>query len=225
MAEPKIPLTHAACVPIAFIGTVLGPFYTHDPEHDAKAIAPSFAAIKQLNPEQSAKDWPFVEEPVAERDLQEMQEGLTDDEAAGLAKEYRRLFIGPAPKPAPPWGSVYTDKDQVMFGKSCLDLHDWLARNGIAIKPGDTESEKADMPEDHIGTMLEIMAWIAQNKPELLEEYLCQHFLTWAPHFLGELVDAAEHPFYHGLAQLTLDSLLGMQDMFGLEVETPRFYR
>ncbi|MGI6591150.1 MAG: molecular chaperone TorD family protein [Eggerthellaceae bacterium] len=214
-------LTHAACVPIAFVGTVLGPFYTHDPKRDADTIGPSFQAIADLDVEQAAKDWPFVKAPVAQEALGEMQEGLDDEHSgAPLAKEYRRLFIGPEHKPVPPWGSVYTDSDQVMFGKTALDLHDWLRRNGIAVKKGD-----ADLPDDHIGTMLEIMAWIAQNKPELLEEYLCDHFLTWAPHYLEEFEQEAKHPFYHGLALLTLESLQGIQRMFGLTVITPRFYR
>lgn len=225
MADNKIPLTHAACVPISFIGTVLGPFYTHDPKHDAKALLPSLTAIEGLDPAQAARDWPFVDASTAEESLIEMQRGLSDEYAPTLADEYRRLFVGPAPKAAPPWGSVYTDKDQVIFGKSCLDLHDWLRRNGIAIKPGDAESTEADMPEDHIGTMLEIMAWIAQNKPELLEDYLCHHFFTWAPHFAEGMAQAATHPFYHGLAELTRASLQGIQNMFGLDVDTVRFYR
>ncbi len=218
---PESSISHAACVPIAFVGTVLGPFFTHDPKLDAQAIDPSFAAMVDLDPEQAAEDWPFVKAPVAQEAIEEMQKGLDGEHAgAPLVKEYRRLFIGPGHKPVPPWGSVYTDSDQVMFGKTALDLHDWLKRNGIAIDSGE-----ADLPDDHIGTMLEVMAWIAQNKPELLEEYLCKHFLTWAPHYLEELEQEAKHPFYHGLALLTLESLQGIQRMFDLNVVTPRFYR
>ena len=69
------------------------------------------------------------------------------------------------------------------------------------------------------------MAWLAQYQPENLEEFLRLHLLTWAGHFLDELAEAAEHPFYKGLARLTKASLDGLQDALGLEVETPRFYR
>lgn len=34
-----------------------------------------------------------------------------------------------------------------------------------------------------------------------------------------------EHPFYHGLAELTRLSLIGIKDDLGLVVVTPRFFR
>ena len=34
--------------------------------------------------------------------------------------EYRRLFVGPGHLPAPPWGSVYTDRECVIFGEATL---------------------------------------------------------------------------------------------------------
>ena len=42
---------------------------------------------------------------------------------------------------------------------------------------------------------------------------------------LEELEQEAKHPFYHGLALLTLESLQGIQRMFDLNVVTPRCYR
>ena len=69
------------------------------------------------------------------------------------------------------------------------------------------------------------MAWLAQNQPADLNECLGLHFLTWAGHFLDELADAAEHPFYEGMARLTRASLDGVQKTLELEVVVPRFYR
>ena len=68
-------------------------------------------------------------------------------------QEYRRLFVGPAPKPAPPWGSVYTDRECVVFGESTLALRAWMRAQGIARLVDDKT------PEDHIGLMLVLMAW------------------------------------------------------------------
>ena len=136
-----------------------------------------------------------------------------------LTWEYRRLFIGPGAKPAPPWGSVYTDRECVVFGATTLELRAWMREHGVAR----TADEKT--PEDHIGFMLALMAWLAQNQPTDLGEFLSLHFLTWAGHFLDELADAAEHPFYEGLARLTRASLDGVQKTLGLKVVTPRFYR
>ena len=158
-----------------------------------------------------------------------MVEGLAPSRAAGeggafvaddgLTWEYRRLFIGPGAKPAPPWGSVYTDRECVVFGATTLELRAWMREHGVA-RAADEKT-----PEDHIGLMLALMAWLAQNQPADLGEFLSLHFLTWVGHFLDELADAAEHPFYEGLARLTRASLDGVQEALGLEVVAPRFYR
>lgn len=129
------------------------------------------------------------------------------------------MFIGPAVKPAPPWGSVYTDRECVVFGKSTLELRAWMREQGIERLTDDKT------PEDHIGLMLALMAWIAREKPEILDDFMRLHLLTWSSHFLGQLAEAAEQPFYEGLALLTKASLEGIQDELGLEVVYPRFYR
>lgn len=203
---------------IAFVGETLGPFFLQDPLKGEAGRA--FDALAALDVEAAAAEWPFVDDDDAFRSLDLMKQGLAhghgDD---GIVWEYRRLFIGPAVKPAPPWGSVYTDRECVVFGESTLDLRQWMRANGIAR----LDDEKT--PEDHIGLMLLLMAWIARNEPDLLGEYLRLHLLTWSSHFLEELAEAAEQPFYEGLAHLTEDSLEGIKSAYGLEVVYPRFYR
>lgn len=80
-------------------------------------------------------------------------------------------------------------------------------------------------PEDHVGLMLVLMAWIARNQPQDLGEFLRLHLLTWSSHFLDQLIEAAGQPFYEGLARLTKASLEGIQAELGLDVVYPRFYR
>ncbi|MEG1398112.1 MAG: Tat proofreading chaperone DmsD [Raoultibacter sp.] len=203
---------------IMFVGESLGPFYLEDPEHGD--ITPAFAAIAVLDAVEASQDWPFVSPDVAECDLALMQEGLAEGLGSeDLIWEYRRLFIGPAPKPAPPWGSVYTDRECVVFGESCLALRQWMREVGIQREADD------QTPEDHIGILLLLMAWIVQNKPELIEDFLRLHVLPWSSHFLEALADAAEQPFYEGLARLTRASLEGLQRELALEVLYPKFYR
>ena len=120
---------------------------------------------------------------------------------------------------APPWGSVYTDRDCIICGNSTLDLRAWLRANGIEVPGADGE------PEDHIGLMLLLAAWIARQRPALLREYLERHLLTWAPHFLDVVREQTRTPFFEGLALLASCSLAGLQDELSLTVETPRFYR
>lgn len=212
---------------VAFLGNTLAPFFLQDPRTgDAGA---EFAAVAALDAQAAGAEWPFASEAEAVRDLGLMVEGLAPSAHAGedggfaadddLTWEYRRLFVGPAAKPAPPWGSVYTDRECVVFGATTLELRAWMREHGVA------RATDEKTPEDHIGLMLALMAWLAQNQPADLEEFLRLHLLTWAGHFLGELADAAEHPFYEGLARLTAASLDGVKDALELEVVEPRFYR
>ncbi len=203
---------------VAFVGSALAPFFLNDPR--TGDAADSFAALAELDAAAAAADWPFADAAAAETALALMVEGL----AAGadnddLVWEYRRQFVGPGRFPAPPWGSVYTDRECVIFGESTLALRAWMRRAGI----NRTTDERT--PEDHIGLMLAMLAFLAQNRPELVDEYLRDHLLTWAPHYLEVLEEATTHPFYRGLAQLTRASLEGLGAARELSVTLPRFYR
>lgn len=203
---------------VAFVGETLAPFFLQDPR--TGDAGPSFQVLSALDAPIAAAEWPFVDEAVARDTLCLMVEGLSagvDDDA--LVWEYRRLFVGPAAKPAPPWGSVYTDRECVVFGASTLALRQWMRDQGIERTTDDRT------PEDHIGLMLALMAWIARNRPEVLDEYLREHLLTWSSHFLDALAASSEHPFYEGLARLTKASLEGIRDELGIDVVYPRFFR
>lgn len=217
---------------IAFAGRTLGPLFRYDPLLDREKVEALYVALARSNPTALCEEWPFVAPDEALEPITDMVRGAKrfEDELAvdneslaatsSLADEYRRLFVGPAKKAAAPWGSVYTDRDQVVFGLSTLELREWLRKNGIEVRRGESEE-----PEDHIGTMLELMAWLADNRLELLGDYLQHHLLTWAPHFLVLMQNAAADAFFTGLAALTRSTLLGIQDVLSLDVVEPRFYR
>ena len=203
---------------IAFVGETLGPFFLQDPKTGEAGAA--FQALAALDVDAAAAEWPFAGEAEARVCLALMTEGLAHGiEDDDLVWEYRRLFVGPAPKPAPPWGSVYTDRECVVFGESTLALRAWMRAQGIARLVDDKT------PEDHIGLMLVLMAWIARNQPADLDDYLRLHLLPWSSHFLDELAEAAKQPFYEGLARLAKASLEGIQSERALDVAYPRFYR
>ena len=218
MSEVNIAGECAQLEGVVFVGQTLAPLFLNDPAHGA--IDDMLAAMLSLDVDEAAEEWPFVPADEAGEALQMIKKGLSDGpHADDLVWEYRRLFVGPAKMPCPPWGSVYTDRDCVVFGESTLELRAWMRARGIK-RLGDEKT-----PEDHIGLMLALMAWVAQDKPELLGEYLTKHLLPWSSHYLDQLTDAAEHPFYEGLARITKLSLEGIQDAFALEVTYPRFYR
>lgn len=203
---------------LIFAGSVLAPFFLQDPQKgDAKQL---FATMANVEVDDAAVSWPFVEATEAHEALQCMVDGLADGIATDeLTREYRRLLIGPNKKPAPPWGSVYTDQECVVFGLSTLDLRAWMRAHGIAR----TTDERT--PEDHIGLLLALLEWLAQEKPELVREFLQKHVLTWSSHFLLQFEDAADHPFYEGLARLTRLTLEGAQRELAIDVTYPRYYR
>lgn len=210
---------------IAFVGEALSPFFLQDPRTGIAQA--SFEAFATLDAHAAAAEWPFAQTEAANEALSLMVEGLASSRAAdgsfeaddNLMWEYRRLFIGPGIKPAPPWGSVYTDRECVVFGLTCLDLRAWMREHGIERTTDDRT------PEDHIGLLLALMAYLARNQEEDLDDFLRLHVLTWSAHFLDQLTDAAEHPFYKGLAMLTNASLAGIQQALDLHVDYPRFYR
>lgn len=203
---------------IVFLGQTLGPLFEQDPKTgQASALYDGIAA---LDAAAAAAEWPFCEQQTqaVEQALSLMQQGIAGGMDA-VTREYRRLFVGPARKAAPPWGSVYTDHDGVMFGESALALHDWLSAHDVCVAADD------HLPDDHIGRMLCLMAWLAETRPEMLDDYLELHLLTWAPHFLEYLAAQTRHALFSGLATLTATSLAGVQESFGLHPVTPRFYR
>lgn len=204
---------------IEFVGNTLGPFFTEDPRTGSAAAV--FETLAALDVEEAAHEWPFVDDDIAREALTDMQAALAADneEREDISWEYRRLFVGPQKKVAPPWGSVYTDYDTVIFGASTLALRQWV-RAHVVVEGTDHKT-----PEDHIGLMLEQMAWIAKNRPELLEEYLRDHLLTWSSHFLTIVENETESSFYRGLACLTRESLEGIQQRLNISVEYPRYYR
>ena len=216
--QAAAPISQDALEGIAFVGETLGPFFLQDPvKGDA---GPAFAALAALDAAQAAAEWPFVVEDEARADLELMTSGLAKGiEDDDLVWEYRRLFIGPAPKPAPPWGSVYTDRECVVFGATTLELRAWMRAHGVQ------RASDERTPEDHIGLMLGLMAYLARTQPGDLDEFLRLHLLPWSSHLLSALEEAAEHPFYEGLALLANSSLEGIRQVRDLDVVQPRFYR
>ncbi len=202
---------------ISFVGETLAPFYLHEPGTDE--LKPFIEEFKSIDTKQVADEWPFVEKVEAQCALDEIQNGLLNVPIEDLMWEYRRLFVGPAPKPAPAWGSVYTDPDTVCFGVTEIKLSTWLSAHEI--ERMNSESD----PDDHFGYMLRLMSFIALNKPDILDEFLQSHFFTWAFHFLELFIASTSNPLYHGVATLSLASLQGIKEVREISPVYPHYYR
>lgn len=132
---------------------------------------------------------------------------------------FQRLFIGPYALPAPPWGSVYMDEENVIFGESTVELRRWMHENHIS---GMTNGKE---PEDHFGLLMLMTAWIAEEKSELLNELLSNHMLPWGYRFLSLLRESSQQTFYEGISVLAYSTLQSWQNSLNIEVKEVNLYR
>ncbi len=178
----------------------LGALFLLDPasEEGEKALD-SMRAVAE-----SPATWPFAKHSEAAAAFSAIA-GMPSD-AGKLSKRYRKLFVGPNRLAAPPWGSVYLDRECVTFGSSTLSLRNWMRRNGVA------RAEGACDPDDHIGLELQLASWLARNRPDLLADYLQNHLLTWAFRYFEKLREADGEGFYGQVAHIASATLHGIAE-------------
>ncbi|WP_459176071.1 Tat proofreading chaperone DmsD [Ewingella americana] len=197
---------------IAATGKIVGSLL-YFPPNSVQALP----LIHWLQSNQWMQEWPYGEPEDLQPIATLLAQFTTHEEPD--AEAFQRLFVGPYALPAPPWGSVYLDRESVLFGDSTLDLREWMRDHGI--EPNRTQAE----PEDHIGLMLMMSAWLAENSPALLNEFLAMHLFPWSFRYLTLLEEGAAHPLYQSLAQLTRITLTGWQQQCTHAVVEHELYR
>ncbi|MFH2060988.1 MAG: molecular chaperone TorD family protein [Pseudomonadota bacterium] len=129
-----------------------------------------------------------------------------------LTVEYTRLFIGPYSLPAPPYGSIYIEKERKVMGDSTMDALKHYQDFGLEIA-----GSLKEVP-DHITIELEYLYFlifkeiesIQFNDPEVTQTYMIEQvsFLTdhlnrWVPDFTKNIVVNSGIEFYRSLANMT----------------------
>lgn len=126
-----------------------------------------------------------------------------------LHLDHLRLFSGPTPK-APPWESVWCEKDKLLFGRRTEEVFNFYAAWGVAV-----ENSGHD-PEDHLGLELAFALFLLQamlgGQPvkseqgqaphEALVFFLERHILPWAGPCLQKASEEAESVFYQKIPAL-----------------------
>lgn len=161
--------------------------------------------------------WPLGRgTPDVERGLATLKQALAHAAEDAVRAEFWQLFGTTGPAAAPPWESVYLDRDHVVFGAKTLQVRALFARYGLVCPDTDRT------PDDHIGLQLEFLARLAAEAVERLNagdapgaaamtagmrESLESHLLRWADPFVRRLEAASATGFYAGLGRLTLGVL------------------
>ncbi|EDQ2302941.1 Tat proofreading chaperone DmsD [Salmonella enterica] len=194
----------------AVTARVLGALFYYSPEsHETAPL------VQALLTDDWQAQWPLDAEalaPVAAMFKTHSEESLP--------QAWQRLFIGPYALPSPPWGSVWLDRERVLFGDSTLALRQWMRENGIQFEMQQNE------PEDHFGSLLLLAAWLAENdRHHECEQLLAWHLFPWSSRFLDVFIDHAGHPFYQALGQLARLTLAQWQAQLIIPVAVKPLFR
>ncbi|AFJ47310.1 Tat proofreading chaperone DmsD [Shimwellia blattae] len=199
---------------IAISGRVLGALFYYAPtSEEARPLLETFRTPEW------ASQWPW-QDPHSLALCGQLSTALDNTTGEPLQAAWQRLFIGPDALPAPPWGSVWLDKESVLFGDSMLALRQWMRTCGIEYQLQQQE------PDDHFGTLLMLAAWLAeQGQAQQVDELLAWHLLPWSGRFLELFTEGARHPFYQALGELARQTLAHWQAELLIPVAEKKLYR
>ncbi|MBY5946181.1 molecular chaperone TorD family protein [Photobacterium rosenbergii] len=149
---------------ISTIARILGSFFYYPLTHETNR-----QVCQMIADSEDQEDSPFAE----------LLKAVEADGADDLAMDFQQLFEGCEVMPAPPWGSVYLDKEQVIFGETTVAYRRFLADKEMSLDTGMRE------PEDQFGLMLMAMSKLAEGEDsEAIKALLSVHLLPWAPRYL-----------------------------------------
>ena len=171
---------------IAVLPRVLGTLFYYSPTSEqASSVISSLSELPTL------LDWqdPGLIEKAARQMCSVAPEQLT--------YQFSLLFEGQGHMPAPPWGSVYLNQENLLLGETSLDYRRFLAEHQLAL---DTQLNE---PDDQFGLMLLAMAYFMEaENDDAVETLLTVHLLPWAGRYLELVAEVDETGFYRALAQV-----------------------
>ena len=109
-------MSEQAVSDIALTARILGAAFYYPPSEIAQIT-------ELLSSGEWVAEWPYGDDAQKQNAAQKLNTAVSGEET--LPQAYQRLFIGPQALPASPWGSVWLDKEQVLFGDSAVALREW----------------------------------------------------------------------------------------------------
>lgn len=186
------------------------------------ASAPDADTLATLRSDDLLGAWPLEAGPRVADGLALWRDSAVSGEDAGTLKDdHFRLFRGPGAVLAPPWESVYTSQEGLLFEPETLDVRREYARHGLMAPRLDRD------PDDHISLELEFCATLLIRAMDAIEagdtaraeeleaahDAFCRdHLLAFAPRFFALVEQGATTLFYRGLGVLGSDAMAQLQD-------------
>lgn len=126
------------------------------------------------------------------------------------AVEFSQIFLTDAKIGAPPYASVYSSKEGLMFQEPHSTMQNLLEGKGLAVEKGFNE------PADHLGIQLDFLGNLIiaslnqENESNLFEEqqtFIDEQLLTWLPNFVEKVSQSKDSGFYPAIAKMLLSYL------------------
>ncbi|MBY5993279.1 molecular chaperone [Ferrimonas balearica] len=170
--------------------------------HNVFYHKPTPAFLAELSDSGLLDQWPDLGTPTGAA-IAQVKASLAQDDFDTIEREHYRLFIGPGEIAAYPWGSVYTDKENLVFGDTTVALARFCREKGVAFELAHRE------PEDHIGLILALLGQLFEQQDQAgVTDLLTHHLLPWSHRFTEAVAREARTGYYAGFGDL-LATLLG----------------
>lgn len=147
--------------------------------------------------------------PPASSFVEKMEEALSKYTDEELLVNYAKLFVGPYELIAPPYGSVYIDKERKVMGDSTIKTMDFYREAGLEIS-----KDFKELP-DHIAVELEFMYYLifkevealgssdidaARRYAEMQNRFINSFLGLWINDFCEKIKNGTDNEFYKALA-------------------------
>ena len=156
-------------------------------------------------------------------DIPELDDVLNQFKTANkdeLDVVYDELFAGIGDMAVPPWGSVYLDKENVVFGNSTLHYRQFLTQLDIEFTAPNND------PEDHIGLMLMMVSMLLErdDAQTALKTLLSEHILPWAYCYLNHFNKVVDSKPYLALMFFIKQELESLQHALAVKAVEKQIY-
>lgn len=178
----------------------------------------------------SDSDWTFnADKPEIQQAYGQLAQLLKDSDQLTMELEYGHIFQNLEELKAPPYSTIYLDKDLELFSDECVWVRKQYAQSGLTYDLVNREPDDALALEfAFIGFLLNEVTInegkVANEHYQNLSTFMQQHMLVWAPICLQEAMNHDRIGFYKNIAILANDFLNQCRETFEFKPVERRLY-